>query len=137
MSAPGIQLKSETHLPLVQPTIRQYLQGIKEAVITNNLPAAQKAFAQLQKTTSTLAHSNVGQQNAVASPHFSGLAAIGTSLESGDLAGVEQALDKYFPALRSSQQDATVPESAQTSAPDVPSEDDGNTNSGKNLNAIV
>jgi hypothetical protein len=49
MSAPGIQLNSTPHLIYVQPTIQQYLQGIKEALVSNNLPAARQAFTQLTK----------------------------------------------------------------------------------------
>ncbi len=143
MSAPGIQLKPETHLPLVQPTIRQYLQSIKEAVMANNLPAAQKAFVQLQKATASANPASAGQPNAFAARISRGVEAIGSALEAGDLPGVEQALGEFrqnsasLTGSRASQPEGTAPEPVSDNSLDVESEDDSSSNSGTNLNARV
>jgi len=61
MSAPGIQLSSQPYLTYFQPTIRQYLQSIKDAVVSNNLPAARQAFTQLSKAIPSPAQGNSGE----------------------------------------------------------------------------
>ena len=103
MSAPGIQLDSEPHLTHFQPTIRQYLQRIKEAVMSNNLPAAQQAFAQLRKSIPFPAQGSGGQRNELATRMNEGVQALGRALEAGELSAVA-----YFFA-RTLQQDINVP----------------------------
>jgi hypothetical protein len=143
MSAPGIQLNSEPHLTFVQPTIQQYLQGIKEAVMSNNLPAAQQAFAQLQKAVPSPSQESGGHSNAFAVRISQGVQAVGNALEAGDLPGAEQALGELRQSFQSasdrqaSQQQSVAAESVSTSAPVDTSEDDGGSDSGPKLNVTV
>jgi hypothetical protein len=130
MSAPGIQLNSEPQLSYFQPTIQQYLQGIKEAVMSNNLPAAQQAFAQLQKAVPALAQTSGGQSNAFAARISEGVQAVGTALAAGDLSGAEQAVSQLRQSFQSApdrqagQQQSVAAESVSTDEPAGSSEDD-------------
>jgi len=92
MSAPGIQLSSEPYRTYFQPTIRQYLQGIKDAIASNNLPAAQQAFADLRKAIPSPAQGTSGHANELATSVGQGLQALGQALETGDLTAAHEAV---------------------------------------------
>jgi hypothetical protein len=142
MSAPGIQLNSEPHLSYFQPTIQQYLQGIKEAVMSNNLPAAQQAFAQLQKAIPALSQESGGQSNAFAARVSQGVQAVGTALAAGDLAAAEQAVGEIRQNFQSasdkqaSQPQSVAAESVSTDDRAASSEDDSS-DSGPNVSVRV
>lgn len=91
MSAPGIQLSPEPHLTYFQPTIRQYLQSIKDAVASNNLPAAQQAFAQLAKAVPAPARGS-SATNEIAARISQSMQTLGQALETSDLAAAQQAI---------------------------------------------
>lgn len=130
MSAPGIQLNSEPHLPAVHPTVRQYLQGIKEAVMSDNLPAAQQAFAQLKKAVPSPSQGSSGQNNDLATRISQGLDAVGKALQAGDLTGARQAVGE----LRQNFQSASNGQVGQSSGSDISTEDGGGSDSGPSLN---
>jgi len=92
MSAPGIQLSSEPSLTYFQPTVRQYLQSIREAVAFNHLSAAQQAFAQLAKVIPVSAHLAEGQTGELAGRINQGMQALGQALDSGDLTAAQHAV---------------------------------------------
>jgi hypothetical protein len=143
MSAPGIQLNSQPHLTYFQPSIPQYLQSIKEALMSNNLPAARQAFAQLKKAIPSPSQASGGRTNEVGAGIGQGLHAVGKALEAGDLSGAEQAvgeLRQHFPAASDGQphpQQGIAAESTANNAPDVSSEDGSSSDSGPNLNVRV
>jgi ribosomal protein S20 len=142
MSAPGIQLNSQPQLTYVQPTLRQYLQSIKEAVMSNNLPAAQQAFAQLQKALPSQSQGSAGQTNEAATRISQGLQAVGTALEAGDLSGAEQAIGELRQNIQSASdgqahQQKSVAEPVSSNGPEVSLEDGNSSDSGPNLNVRV
>jgi hypothetical protein len=143
MSAPGIQLNSQPHLTFVQPTIQQYLQGIREAVMSNNLPAAQQAFAQLQKAIPSPSQESGGQSNAFAARISQAVQAVGKALDAGDLSGAEQAVGELRQSFQSvsdrqaNQLQRVAAESVSASAPADSSEDDSNSDPGPKLNVTV
>jgi hypothetical protein len=92
MSAPGVQLSSEPYLTYFQPTIRQYLQGIRDAVASNNLPAAQQAFTQLAKVIPSPAPGTRVQTNEFAARISQGVQVLGEALQTGDLSAAQQAI---------------------------------------------
>ena len=144
MSAPGIQLNSTPHLIYVQPTIQQYLQGIKEAVISNNLPAAQQAFTQLTKAVSLSVQAS-GQQansNELAPRISQGLQAVGNALAAGDLSGAGQAVTELrqnfqsAPAAQANQQ-AGVTTSLSFDGSDGSSSDNVSSDPGTTLSVRI
>jgi len=92
MSAPGIQLSSEPQLTYFQPTIRQYLQGIRDAVGSNNLAAARQAFAQLTKAVPAPTQGVSGKADELAARVGQGIQALGQALETSDFAAAQQAV---------------------------------------------
>jgi|SRR5271165_4499076 len=92
MSAPGIQLSSEPQFTYFQPTIRQYLQGIRDAVGSNNLAAARQAFAQLTKAVPAPTQGVSGKADELAARVGQGMQALGQALETSDLAAAQQAV---------------------------------------------
>jgi len=92
MSAPGIQLSSEPQLTYFQPTIRQYLQGIRDAVGSNNLAAARQAFAQLTKAVPPPTQGASGKADELAARVGQGMQALGQALETSDFAAAQQAV---------------------------------------------
>jgi hypothetical protein len=142
MSAPGIQLNSEPHITVVQPTIQQYLQGVREAVMSNNLAAAQQAFAQLQKAIPSPAQESGGRSNAFAARISQGVQAVGNALEAGDLPGAEQAVAELRQSFQSASdrqasQQRVAAESVSSSAPANSSEDDSGSDSRPKLSVTV
>jgi hypothetical protein len=88
MSAPGIQLNSEPHLPHFQPTVRQYVLGIQEAVASNRLPVAQQLLTRLSKAISTAGPGNADSAEAAARIQQS-VQALGKALQAGDVAAAQ------------------------------------------------
>jgi len=141
MSAPGIQLNSTPHLIYVQPTIEQYLQGIKEAVISNNLPAAQQAFTQLTKAVPSSQGSGE-QANELATRISQGLQAVGNALAAGDLSGAGQAVSELRQNIQSASagqadQQPAVTTSPSLSGSDVSSSDNSSSDPGPNLSVRI
>jgi hypothetical protein len=135
MSAPGIQLNPEPHLTYFQPTVRQYLQKIIEAVMSNNLPAARQAYAQLTKAVPSLSQGGSAPTNKLATRIGQSLQDVGRALEAGDQAGAEEAVRDLRHNLESVSRAQvhppnTVAEPTSSNGPDV-SAGDG---SGPNLN---
>ena len=91
MSAPGVQLSSETHISCFQPSVRQYLQQIEQAVISKNVPAAQQILGQLEKTVATSTSASGGQFSGQV---VSDLQKIGAALAAGDLDAAGRAVDE-------------------------------------------
>ncbi len=139
MSAPGVQLNSAPHITYFQPTIQQYLQGIKEAVMSNDLPAAQKAFAQLTKA---LPLPSPGGKTSEVAGIGEGLQAIGNALEAGDLSGAGEAVAALRQSFQSEsngrphQQQIPVAESPSTSS-DASSGDSPSSEQGPNLSVRI
>jgi hypothetical protein len=140
MSAPGIQLSSQPALTYFHPTIQEYLQSIKEAVISNNLPAARQAFAQLTKAIPSSVQSGSGETNEFASRISEGMRALGQALETSDLATAQQAVGGLRTSLQSmsdahsSQPQGAAEESASGNTSDVSPGDGGIAGGGINLN---
>jgi hypothetical protein len=122
MSAPGIQLNSTPQLIYVQPTIQQYLQGIKEAVISNNLPAAQQAFSQLTKAAPSSQGSG-DQANDLATRISQGLQAVGNALAAGDLSGAGQAVSELRQNIQSASTGQADQQPAVTTSPSLSGSD--------------
>ena len=138
MSTPGVQLNSEPHLTHFPPSIRQYLQGVEEALTSNNLPAAQQAFAQLKRTIPLSSQAGGGRQTNELALHISeSLAVVGKSLSAGDLSGAAEAFGKIHQNLQaySSQQSHEKSVSVEP-AVSSPSQD-GDSESGASLNVRV
>jgi|SRR5580658_36108 hypothetical protein len=140
MSAPGIQLNSTPHLIYVQPTLQQYLQGIKEAVISNNLPAAQQAFTQLTKAVSSQGSGD--QSNELATRISQGLQAVGNALAAGDLSGAGQAVTELRQNIQSTPAGPAdlqpgVTTSLSLSGPDVSSSDNSSLSAGPTLSIRI
>jgi hypothetical protein len=141
MSAPGIQLNSTPHLIYVQPTLQQYLQGIKEAVISNNLPAAQQAFSQLTKAAPSSQGSG-DQANDLATRISQGLQAVGNALAAGDLSGAGQAVTELRQNIQSTPAGPAdlqpgVTTSLSLSGPDVSSSDNSSLSAGPTLSIRI
>ncbi len=140
MSAPGVQLNSAPHLTYFQPTIQQYLQSVKEAVMSNDLPAARQAFTQLTKAVPL--PSRGAQASEVATRISQGLQAVGNALEAGDLSAAGQAVGELRQNLQSApnspadQQQSAVAESPSRDASDV-SPSDNSSPEGPNLSVRV
>lgn len=92
MSAPGVQLSSEPQFTYFQPTIREYLQSIRDAVGTNNLAAARQAFAQLTKVVPAAVQGATDNANELAAHVGQGMQALGHALETSDLEGAQYAV---------------------------------------------
>jgi hypothetical protein len=140
MSAPGIQLSSAPQLTYFQPTIQEYLQGIKEAVMSNNLPAAQQAFAQLTKAVPSPSQGSSGQANELATRTSQSLQAVGNALEAGDLAAAGLAaaeLRQNISSAQAAQQQSVAAESVSLSSSDASSSDDSSAEPGPNLSLRV
>lgn len=92
MSAPGVQLYSPVQGNYFEPDVRAYIQKIEQAVVSNNLAAAQQAFVQLD----TLVHEYppaASKAGGWQSPEAAkSVAAIGQALKEGDLDGAATAL---------------------------------------------
>jgi hypothetical protein len=101
MSAPGIQLSSQPLVTYFRPTIRQYLQGIKDAVALNNLPAARQAFAQLTKAVPSAAQRTSAQASELPTRVAQNMQALGSALEAGDHSAVQQAVAELRANLQS------------------------------------
>jgi hypothetical protein len=123
MSAPGIQLNSTPHLIYVQPTIQQYLQGIKEAVISNNLPAARQAFSQLTKAAPSSSQGSGDQANELATRISQGLQAVGNALAAGDLSGAGQAVSELRQNIQSASTGQADQQPAVTTSPSLSGSD--------------
>ena len=118
MSAPGIQLNSAPLITYFQPSIRQYLQNIKEAVMSNNLPAARQAFAQLTKAVPTSSQGSGAQANELAARVSQGLHALGSALNAGDLSRASQAVGELRQNIQSaSDRQAEQPRTVVTESP--------------------
>jgi hypothetical protein len=146
MSAPGIQLNSTPQLIYVQPTIQQYLQGIKEALVSNNLPAAQQAFTQLTKAVPSSSPASGEPTSEFATRISQGLQAVGNALAAGDLSGAGQAVTELrqniqsAPAGQSDQQPAvtTSPSlSGSDASSDVSSSDHSSPDAGPSLSVRI
>lgn len=93
MSAPGIQLGSAGRLTFFEPSVRQYLQQVEQAVVSQNLTAAQQAFAQLEQRVRALTPSTVRTSASQFPVRSVGeLGNVGAALESGDLSAAGRAL---------------------------------------------
>lgn len=143
MAAPGIQLNSEPQLTYFHPTIRQYLQGIKEAVMSDNLPAARQAFAQLTKAVPSPSQGSSGQTSKLATSVSEGLQAVGKALEAGDLSGVGQVVgalrrDIESMAVRPApQQQSVAAELPSSNGSDVSAVDGSSSELGSSVNVRV
>ncbi|MFY9647683.1 MAG: hypothetical protein WAK29_21060 [Terriglobales bacterium] len=139
MSATGVQLSSELSLTYFHPTIREYLQDLKQAVGTENLPAAKQALAQLGKAIPSEAQ---GQGGGHATSISQALQDAGTALEAGNFSGAEQAVGQIHDGLQSisAEQKGQAPVAADSTAQtstDVSSEDGNDSEIGPNLNVRV
>jgi len=135
MSAPGIQLSSDARVTYFEPSVRQYLQKIEQEVASNNLPAAQKAFEQLDKTVRNSAPASAKKAADEPSAQvIDNLQSIGKALQSGDVSGAAQAVG----ALR---EQFSVPSVGEQSSPDQTAtgitEDSGISESPQKLNIRV
>jgi len=92
MSAPGIQLSSQPLVTYFRPTIRQYLQGIKDAVASNDLAAARQAFAQLTKAIPSAAQPSSVHVSEPSTRVGQNMQALGNALEAGDHSAAQQAV---------------------------------------------
>jgi soluble cytochrome b562 len=101
MSAPGIQLILESHVTYFQPTIREYLQGIRDAVASNNLSAARQAFAQLAKAIPVSAQRAGGRANELPTHMSQGMQLLGRALDASDLAAVQHAVVELRASIQS------------------------------------
>ncbi len=143
MSAPGIQLNSTPHLTYVQPTIQQYLQGIREAVMSNNLPAAQQAFTQLTKAAQSSPQGSGEQGSELAMRISQGLQAVGNALASGDLSGAGQAVSELRQNLQSvsdgkaDKPSGVIADSASLGGSESSSSDDSSSDAGPNLSVRI
>jgi hypothetical protein len=143
MSAPGIQLNSEPQLTHFQPTIPQYLHSVAEAVMSNNLPAAQVAFAHLTKTLPTSAIAS--ERTALATRVQQGVQVLGKALETGDLSAARQAVvelgldiqSRPDPQIHQPQSADVAAESALHKGSDVPAAEGSTPEGGSNLNVRV
>lgn len=122
MSTTGVQLNSQAQFTYFHPTIREYLQGVREGLSSNNLAAAQRDFARLNKA---LQSSTADVASASASLISQGLQALGKALEAGDLSGAAQALGE-LPPIQS------VPEAPSSTV--VSLSDGGDVDTGTSLN---
>lgn len=112
MSAPGIQLGSEPHFSYFQPDVREYLQKLEQAVVSNNLAAARHAYAQLQKSVDPSTPHATNRLGAQASAQVSAeLQTIGKALESGQLSEAGDALRELRKTMTANQ----VPPQSRTS----------------------
>jgi hypothetical protein len=137
MSAPGIQLNSQPQLTYFQPTVRQYLQSIKEAVMSNDLTAAQQAFAQLIKAAPSLSPGSGEQAIELATRVSRGLQAVGSALKAGDLPGAGEALGELRQTIQPvaehpAVEQSVVAELASQNSSQVPS-DGPSSDQGPNL----
>jgi hypothetical protein len=123
MSTTGVQLNSQAQFTYFHPTIREYLQGVREGLSSNNLAAAQRDFARLNKA---LQSSTGDGASASASLISQGLQALGKALEAGDLSGAAQALGELPPNIQS------VPEAPSSTV--VSLSDGGDVDTGTYLN---
>jgi|SRR5271166_67375 len=137
MSAPGIQLSSQPYLTYFQPTIRQYLQSIKDAVVSNNLPAARQAFTQLSKAIPSPAQGNSGETHEFAVRISQGVQDLGQALEAGDLGAAQHAVGglrteiQSISDAQSRKQESVAEETASSTGP---AEDGSIAGGGTNLN---
>lgn len=100
MSAPGIQLGSGAQLAYFEPTVRQYLQQLIEAVTTQNLTTAGQALARLEEAV----HASGSSVQIL-----SDLQRVSAALHSGDLSAAGQAVDQlqqHFSAVPARRSDA-------------------------------
>jgi hypothetical protein len=139
-------LNSTPQLIYVQPTIQQYLQGIKEALVSNNLPAAQQAFTQLTKAVPSSSPASGEPTSEFATRISQGLQAVGNALAAGDLSGAGQAVTELrqniqsAPAGQSDQQPAvtTSPSlSGSDASSDVSSSDHSSPDAGPSLSVRI
>ena len=146
MSAPGIQLNSTPQLIYVQPTIQQYLQGIKEALVSNNLPAARQAFTQLTKAVPSSSPGSGEPTSEFATRISQGLQAVGNALAAGDLAGAGQAVTELRQNIQSASAGQADQQPAVTTSPslsgsdassDVSSSDHSNPDPGPSLSIRI
>ncbi len=101
MSASGVQLSSDAHLAYFHPTIREYLQSIRTAVVSNNLPEAQQALARLKKAIPSSAQTTNAQNSETAIRLRAGVQAVAKALEAGDLPGAELAVANLHKDMQS------------------------------------
>ena len=101
MSAPGIQLSSQPQLSFFQPTVRQYLQSVEQAVISNNLQAAQQALGSLQKALQSSSGLGGHSTKQLSEKVGAALQAVGSALKSGDPEQATEALGELRQTLAS------------------------------------
>ena len=132
MSAPGIQLSSEAQFTYFEPSVRQYLQNVEQAVVSQNVATARQAFSQLDRTVRAAALSSArvfGSQHS--EQVISHLQTVGAALESGDLPAAGRALNELQQHLSGS----PAREAGQTGG-DTPAENDSSESS-RNLNVRI
>jgi hypothetical protein len=132
MATSGVELKSGPQLTQWHPTIQEYLQGVRQAVLSNNLAAAQQAFTRLQKALGSAPSAGVERIG-------ESVQALGQVLEAGDLPGAEQALGtlrlelQASSGLQVSRQAQPVTEISTT----APGQEDGGSGSAGDLDLTV
>jgi hypothetical protein len=101
MSVPGIQLDSAPYFSYFQPNVRQYLQGIKEAVISGNLPEAQQAFDRLNSLVPASPDPASGRTTELTNQITLGLQTLGNALDGGELPAARQAVEDLSQSFQS------------------------------------
>jgi hypothetical protein len=107
MSSNGIQLNTQAELTYFHPSIREYWQSIRDAVVSNNLSEAEQAFTQLRKAIESLAQEQTSEP---AQRISQGLQDVGQALEAGDLSSAAQALGKLSANIASMSQEQSKPQ---------------------------
>ncbi len=111
--------------------------------MSNNLPAARQAFAQLTKAGPSPSQGSSGQTSKLAASISEGLQAVGKALEAGDLSGVGQAVgelrrDIESMAVRPAPQPQSIAaESPSSNGSDVSAVDGNSSESGSSVNVRV
>jgi hypothetical protein len=143
MSVPGIQLDSAPYFTYFQPNVRQYLQEIKETVMSGKLPEAQQALARLKSIVPSTAELGSGQTTDLAHQMSLGLQAVGNALDAGQLPAARQAIEELgqsFQAmsdLRVGQTPIASPEPALPASTDISVGNSDSSNAGPILNVVV
>ena len=134
MSASGVQLSSDAHLAYFHPTIREYLQSIRTAVVSNNLPEAQQALARLKKAIPASAQTTNAQNSETATRLSAGVQAVAKALEAGDLPGAELAVANLHKDMQSTSEAQVQPQNAK---PEPPSGSGADVSSGAGDNTAL
>ena len=124
--AARVQLDPGIHLGYFEPTVDQYLKKIQQAVTTQDLSAAQQAFARLEKKMSTSAQPATGTGSQPSAQLLGDLGNIGAALGSGDLALAGQALNdlrnSFFSARGGQSGGASADQTSSPGETDTPLE---------------